>query len=501
MPKPTKGFKRRLEQLLTSPVEEMGNWTKFVRYQIQMWRFCTRRLREHNAMAMSAALSFRTLFALVPILVLTFLVLKNVGVIEDSRVAIRQILTQAGFEEIKTDDESFDALQGPTTRRAEELSDLQLYGPAEFGSDPLKNREEKALKRIAALKKQRDDSLVDKIEKIAANAEQKLTLGRIGPIGVVLLIWTAVTLLTTVERSLNRIFQAPRSRSLGKRMLLYWSVLTFIPIAMVSVIYVAEKTSAVFHSVTPGISGLIAVAGWVVQILVGLLLLAAVYMFMPNTRVKFASAFTAACVAVPLWLIGKWAFSLYVQHTVMTRSLYGALGMLPLFLMWVNLSWLFFLFGAELAHTAANVKRLASAEIAEKILLGPWELLAAALVVARSYVAGGGPVERSDIAEKLDLPAESVHRLLERLKDGGIVCPVESGEAQYVLARPADSIAVTRIFAMGSAESGGLQDNIAPEIAAAVADVRNSAESVLVSTTLADLAKISESFQQKENVT
>ncbi len=496
MPKPTKRFKQRLEQLLTSPVEEMGNWAKFARYQVQMWRFCARRLREHNAMAMSAALSFRTIFAMVPILVLTFLVLKNVGVIQDSRVAIRQILTQAGFEEIKAGDESSDASYGPTTRRSEELSDL--YVPAEFGSDPLKQNKEKEQKRLERLEKRRDASLVDRIEKIAANAEQKLTLGRIGPIGVVLFIWTAVTLLTTVERSLNRIFQAPRSRSLGKRVLLYWSVLTFIPIAMVSAIYVGEKASAVFNSASPGISGLINVVSWAAQILVGLLLLAAVYMFMPNTRVRFASAFTAACVAGPLWLIGKWAFSLYVQHTVTTRSLYGALGMLPLFLMWVNLSWLFFLFGAELAHTAANVKRLASAETAEKILLGPWELLAAALVVARSYVAGDGPVELSDIAEKLDLPAESVHRLLERLEAGGLVCHVESGESRYVLARPADGIPVTRIFAMGSAESGQLQDNVAPEIAAAIADVRNSAESVLMSTSLADLTKISGPSPQKE---
>lgn len=497
MPKPTKRFRQRLEQLLTAPGEELGNWAKFARYQIQMWRFCTRKLREHNAMAMSAALSFRTLFAMVPILVLTFLVLKNVGVIQDSSIAIRQILVQAGFEEIKADSEPSDPASGPTIKRAEESSNLE-YPSVEFGSDPIKQAEEAKLRRQAKRKKRKDMNLVDRIEKIAADAEKKLTLGRIGPIGVVLLIWTAVTLLTTVERSLNRIFQAPRSRPLAKRVLLYWSVLTFVPIAMVSAMYVGEKASTVFHAAAPNISGLVDAVSWVAQILVGLLLLAMVYMFMPNTRVKFASAFTAACVAGPLWLLGKWGFSLYVQHTVTARSLYGVLGMLPLFLMWINLSWLFFLFGAELAHTAANVKRLVSAETAEKILLGPWELLAAALVVARSYVVGGGPVERSDIAEKLDLPAESVHRLLGRLEAGGVVCPVESGDRRYVLARPADSITVTQIFAMGSAESGELHESIAPEIASAIADVRSSAEGVLKSTSLSDLVKIGGPSPQEE---
>ena len=69
-----------------------------------------------------------------------------------------------------------------------------------------------------------------------------------------------------------------------------------------------------------------------------------------------------------------------------------AIALLPLFLIWLNFSWWIFLFGAELAHTAANLQRIQSAERSEHIMLGPADLLAATVAVAQSYQGGGGPV-------------------------------------------------------------------------------------------------------------
>ena len=74
---------KRIENLLTAPRDELGRWVRFLRFQIQLSRFCLRRLRDHNAMAMSAALSFRTIFALIPVLVLGIVVLNALGVLDE----------------------------------------------------------------------------------------------------------------------------------------------------------------------------------------------------------------------------------------------------------------------------------------------------------------------------------------------------------------------------------------------------------------------------------
>jgi len=99
----------------------------------------------------------------------------------------------------------------------------------------------------------------------------------------------------------------------------------------------------------------------------GILLLAALYKLIPNTRVQYRSAFGGALVAVPLWLLAEWGFRMYVGRVVGRGSFYGALGLLPLFLFWVNLSWLIFLFGAQLAHSAVNLSRIESTGDADEL--------------------------------------------------------------------------------------------------------------------------------------
>jgi len=82
-----------------------------------------------------------------------------------------------------------------------------------------------------------------------------------------------------------------------------------------------------------------------------------VYKFLPNTAVPYRTALVGAVAALPLWMVARWGFGLYIGHAA-KANVYGALGLLPVFLFWMNLSWFIFLFGAEFAYTAANLDRL-----------------------------------------------------------------------------------------------------------------------------------------------
>ena len=485
-------LRRRLENVRTAPVEELGSWARFARYQFQLWRFCARRLREHNAMAMSAALSFRTIFALVPILVLALLVLKSIGMLPDSQQGMQYVLEKTGLDQIAVAmaEETPDAAETrPSTKPAAE-------DPAEpFMSAPWWQEEPTPAEGkggLTAEDERKLASLAQQLQEMVSNVEKQLTFGRIGPIGAALLIWTALTLLTTIETSLNRIFQAPRGRPLAKRMMLYWSALTFVPIALVSASYAADKTTKAAANV-PGVSWLIATVGWLGPIVVGVLVLTMIYMWMPNTRVRFKAAFAGAVAAVPMWLLAKWGFSLYVSELVgKGRNVYGALGLIPLFLIWMNASWLIFLFGAELAHTVANLKRMRSAEQADQVFLGPWELLAAAVAIARPYLAGKGPVPREDIYRQFNLPEEGVVRLLDRLQEKNVICPVDMANADaFVPARPADEIRVLDLLNMVSSPKAEVSENPyvdGGELGQIISGVRGRAESSLQDESLAQLA-------------
>ena len=92
---------------------------------------------------------------------------------------------------------------------------------------------------------------------------------------------------------------------------------------------------------------------WLGGPVAGILILAAVYKFMPNTFVKYKYALIGALAAVPVWLLGKWGFGLYVKYAG-TTSIYGAIGLLPIFTIWLKLSCLIFLFGAELTNSCSR---------------------------------------------------------------------------------------------------------------------------------------------------
>jgi membrane protein len=461
----TEQLRRRVERLLSSPGEELGRWAKFARFQLQLWKFCARRLHEVNATAMSAALSFRTVFAMVPILVLAGLALKTGGALEQAKGKLRQYVIDRGFAHITRVD------PGATTRAASEPT----------------SRPAKVV------------NLADRIERTIERAERKLTFGTVGPVGIVLLIWSALTLATTLERSLNRIFGAPRSRPPIRRVCLYWSTLTLGAVVLAAAVYLGGRATKAFANV-PGVSWILAGVGWAGPVILGILFVAALYKFLPNTSVSFRLAAGGALVAVPLWLVAKWAFGLYVRALIGRPSIYGALGLAPLFLLWLNFSWLIFLFGAQLAHTAANLGQMRSAELAERTTLGPWELLAAAVAVGRSYLEGSGPMSLKQVADRLRLPDASVQQLLDRLASAGIIYPVKSTQASaYVLARPAEKIPVFQFLVPGTGPVQSITAG-APEqavlslgpghdqdIADSVASLQQRTQDALRNVTLADL--------------
>ncbi|HET6428313.1 MAG TPA: YhjD/YihY/BrkB family envelope integrity protein, partial [Phycisphaerae bacterium] len=400
--------------------------------------------------AMSAALSFQTVFAIVPALVVALLVMKPLGMMAEGKRDLRELLDRVGF----------DRLVMPTTAPATSPATQ----PAVF-------------------------SAADKIEQMVDGVARQLTFRALGPIGAVLLIWSALTLLMTMEESLNRVFGASRRRGLARRVLLYWSALTLGPVLLATTSYLAEEAvKAIAAADLSWLLWLVSAVLWASPPLVGIVLLAALYKLMPNTYVDYRAALAGAVVAVPLWMVAKWAFALYVIR-VGSSSLYGALGLVPLFLMWLNLSWLIFLFGAELASTASNLKRMQLAELAERITLGPADLLAAALAVADGYASAEGAVTLEAVATRLNLPDPSARALLDRLGRAGVVVRVEkAGADAYVLASPADTIRVADVMALGHRHADGsaepsYQDPIGP----AVGLVRRLERQALGETTLADV--------------
>lgn len=468
--------------------DKRGAWFRFIRNQRLLWSVSYRRLRDNNAMAMSAALSFRTIFAMIPSLVLIILMLRMLGVQELAQEHLKSYIDQSGITAIRFETSSSPA---PDTQPATAPADGAASAPATMPATALATRPET----------EPDANMISvegELNKVVTLVEEKVTLGRLGPIGILLLIWTALTLMMTVERSLNRVFHAPAGRPLGRQALLYWSTLTLGPILLIAALAAAEVLMSYatnFAESHPWLSWILLPLGVLQPIAVGIFLFAGAYALIPNTKVRFRSALAGAVIAFPAWLVAMWGFTKYVTEVVGQDPLYGTLGLLPLFLFWLNTSWLTFLFGAEIAHTSDELYRggaLFGAESeARDALVSQWDSLAAALAVAAPYGAGRGAVRESDIVARLRMRPRMARILLEDLVQRGLLCPVEDAEADsYVPGRPIHKTRVADVIDLAASsrvEAGAMGPRYEQDLAEAVTLASLAVRQGLEGMTLADL--------------
>ncbi len=181
------------------------------------------------------------------------------------------------------------------------------------------------------------------------------TSGQLTTVGLVALVLSALMLLATIEEAFNDVWHVHRGRSLVQRVLAYWTVLTLGPLLMgaslsltsyllsVSLIpdqAVLAKAHSVFLRVLP----------FIFEVLAFMLL----YLVVPNCSVRPAHALLGGVVAAILFEITKRGFALFVLNYSSYEIIYGALATIPIFLIWIYLSWLVILIGAEFAVTAAG---------------------------------------------------------------------------------------------------------------------------------------------------
>ena len=505
--------KKWLEDLISSPGQELNRWVRILKFQIQLSRFSLKRLHDLNAMAMSASLSFRTIFAMIPLLVLSLLIMSALGKVEVGKKSLRQFLDNAGIGQITvTSGINNDHNKPDSTLPVPPVKDTTPYqtdtkntysttAKPNIKTDNTKtnndatttpNPSDLASKPDSTTKDDRQYNVADEIEKLVDSVQSKLTASAVGVIGVIVMIYTALTMLTDIEKSLNRIFEARRHRSFGKRLMLYWSVVTLLPIVATGASILGQKTQAFIMS-SKAIGVIIGSMGFISPIIGGIIMVALVYRLMPNTRTKFRWALFGATLVVPVWFLLKYLFGFYVHKCVGTNNIYGNLGLIPLFLLWINISWTMFLYGAVIAYTSANLSVMESSEMAAGINLGPLDALAATMAIAGPFSRGKGPVSFKQLRENLNLPDECIQTLIERLIERNVICPVEDELSPYTSwlpARPLESIQLLDVTGLNPDKTiifKELKDQYLKQELQQICDIT---QKNLANLTLADATKI-----------
>jgi membrane protein len=151
---------------------------------------------------------------------------------------------------------------------------------------------------------------------------------------------------------------------------------------------------------------------------------------MPNTRVRFGAALAGALVAGTLWQAMTSLYAWYNAHVVTTYAFYGSLGAVPVFLLWVYLSWIIVLFGAEVAFAAQHVGTYKREIEQVRISAADRDRLALLLTLeaVKPFQAGQPPPTAEEVARRVNSPVRVVHEVLYLLAAKGILREVASAD-------------------------------------------------------------------------
>lgn len=323
----------------------------------------------------AAALSYITLLSFVPMLALSFSVLKSFGAGDEMRPFLLHLL------------------------------------------QPLGDQAEPVVERISAF-------------------VSNMQVGVLGAIGLSLLLYSVVALMQEIEFAFNDIWRVEGRRPFLLRVRDYLSVLMIGPVLMFIAV---ALPAALRHADLPWPAALTFAADAAAWLLFSAAF-AAIYMFMPYTRVKPLPACVAGIMTGLMWKTLGWLFGLFVSSSASYAAIYTAFAALVLFMIWVNIGWLTVLIGASVCYYLQNPSNqrlrrgaILSIRMQEKIAL------ALCAEIGRAFYTSLPPLNLTTLAERLALPVRAVSDVLNLLIETGFIAATGKSERVFIPARPFDT--------------------------------------------------------------
>ena len=200
------------------------------------------------------------------------------------------------------------------------------------------------------------DNIMDYLNQFARQAS------RLTAIGGAFLLVTSLLLIMTIDKAFNDIWHVSRQRPLRQRALVYWALITLGPVVAGASLWATSFVARESLGLVRDVPEVVSVAVSFIPLVLTALGFAALFVMVPNRKVLWRDALMGGCVTAIALEIMKSAFAYYLTRFPTYTVIYGAFATLPIFLLWIYLSWLAVLLGATLASSAPLIR------------LGRWEI-------------------------------------------------------------------------------------------------------------------------------
>jgi len=301
------------------------------------------------------------------------------------------------------------------------------------------------------------EAIVSKVIVFAHSYLESTKGGIIAGIGLAALFWAVIKVLSNIEYAFNDIWGVKEARSFGRKFSDYLSIMIISPLLLI----VSSSATVFLRTQVTLITERIALLehlGFIIFFLLKLLpylsiwvLFIFTYIMIPNTKVSLRSGIVGGIVGGTIYQIAQWVYITFQIGVAKYNAIYGSFAALPLFLIWLQVSWLVVLLGAEICFAHQNVDTYEfepdSFQISAyfKSLLS----LGVAHLVIKRFTRGEKPLTAAQISHALEIPVRLVRQILYELVGSGVLSATTTGaykEMAYQPARDVNGLTVGRVI-------------------------------------------------------
>jgi membrane protein len=307
--------------------------------------------------------------------------------------------------------------------------------------------------------------------------------GLIAGVGLVVLLWAVIKVLGQIEYSFNDIWGIKQKRTTGRMFGDYLSLMLICPVILILssgvTVFITTQVSLIVEKFTI-LGSFSSLIFFLLKLLPYTLmgsLFTFLYMFMPNTKVRFSSGLVAGIITGTAFQVVQWAYITFQIGVVQYNAIYGSFAALPLFLAWLQLSWLIVLYGAEISFAYQNVDTY---EFEPDVLQASRRIqtllsLFVTSYLIKNFIRGEKPMTAGEISSQLEIPIRFVNEIIFDLVKSNIVSVAEiEGETERGYQPAIDINSLTIQYVIDAIEKRGINamhftDN--PEFASLVASL------------------------------
>ncbi len=255
------------------------------------------------------------------------------------------------------------------------------------------------------------------VDSYLAQASEGIFVG----VGIVFLLWTLISLVSNVEESFNLVWGIKKGRRMWRKITDYTAIFLILPILMIcasglSIFMSSTLQNAIsFEFLSPVFPVLLDIATYVLT----WLFFAGMYMLIPNTKVKFKNAIVSGIISGTAFQILQWLFISGQMYVAKYNAIYGSFSFLPLLLIWLQFVWTITLSGAVICYSSQNIFQFSFSSEIKEISADYRRKVTVAImaIVVKRFMAHEEPMREVDFVKNYDMPPRLVGDIIEELID------------------------------------------------------------------------------------